>query len=147
MRIIAFLLLALASPVSLASSAPSCEAPENGGLDGQVFHGTIRAKGPFGLFGVKGVLSFQDGVMTWRVGEGEQDLYPACYTIAPSGDGVAFASSMHGPHGDQVAWSGRYQDGQLEDVEAVWEREEGDFVHDLLLPDVVTLRFRAGKAD
>jgi len=143
MNIIATFLLALASLAPQASDEPSCETHGESGLDGQAFEGTIRAKGPFGLFAVKGVLSFESGAMAWRVGAGEQDLYPACYTTTPLGAGVAFTSNMRGRQGDKVAWSGRYEDGKLEGVEAVWQRQPGDFVHDLLLPDLVTLRFKA----
>ena len=47
------------------------------------------------------------------------------------------------PAGDYMHWSGTYDGAALHDVKAVWNRtQEKDFIHDLLLPDVVTFGFK-----
>jgi hypothetical protein len=111
-------------------------------LDGQAFEGRIRATGLLGLFSRRGTLAFQDGVASWRVRGGDEQAFPpAPYTTTRVGDTLEFRAIMPGRAGDHVDWSGRYDGHQLQDVRAVWTRVSGDAIHDLFLPDLVTLRF------
>ncbi len=126
-----------------AAAAQDCGSINGGELDDLAFRGDIRATGLLGLFGRTGVLAFQDGLATWTVGEGAQDLLPACYRVSKAQDGSRFRITMKGRDGGTVEWRGLYDGSTVRDVEAVWTRRKGDFVHDLLLPDAVLLRFTA----
>lgn len=108
-------------------------------LDGKSFEGRIRATGPIGLFRVKGRLSFAHGMLTWSA-KGADASAP--YS-AREGEGVVtFAARVPADAGTHVDWSGAYDGKSLSNVKAVWTRTgEKDFIHDLFLPDVVTLVF------
>ena len=62
-------------------------------------------------------------------------------------DGVlGFTSHGPGEGGTYVDWSGTYNGESVSNVKAIWTRtEEDDFIHDLFLPDVVTLVFKQEK--
>lgn len=121
----------------LANDAPPLPSPE-----GQSFTGTVRATGWRGLIGREGTLAFEGGRLSWRVGDEPQEFAPAPYALSPGREGSAiFRARMPGARGDHVEWHGRFDGSTLHDVTATWTRVPGDFVHDLLLPPVVTLRF------
>lgn len=107
-------------------------------LDGVSVNGRVRAQGLIGLVSVPGTLSFRDGQLIWVV-EGDSDT--SAYTSWHHDGMVEFRAEQEIDTGERVVWSGRYNGVQVQDVTAVWYRNEGDFVHDLLLPDRVTLNF------
>ncbi|MGX5175297.1 hypothetical protein ACUR5C_14860 [Aliikangiella sp. IMCC44653] len=119
-------------------------------LDSKIFDGKIRAKGVYGLFRVKGTILFSDGLLTWRVAsekntEQAMDYAPANYTVKLIDELLYFTSIMPGQSGDKLIWSGIYDGQKLNKVEAIWVRQKGDWVHDLLLPEEVILRFTPDK--
>lgn len=114
-------------------------------LDGRSFDGRIRAKGIWGVFSHQGNIEFKQGKLIWKVNEADKDYAPATYTTQRVGDKLVFSALMLGKNGDQVIWSGTYDGKTLSEVTAKWKRQKGDWVHDALLPDVVTMIFRAKK--
>ena len=121
-----------------ASSAPNheCQAPAD--LDGLVVHGRVRARGLIGLVSVPGELSFQGGMLVWATGDSE-DVGP--YAVSATDCLLAFTAEHVIENGEHVRWSGVSDGRTVSDVTAIWTRVEGDFVHDLLLPEQVTLDF------
>ncbi len=111
-------------------------------LDGECYEGKIRATGFWGLFSVKGTLSFSDGALFWTV---KYTVDKCPYSIYETGSQTRFKSKMIFDSGDSVEWDGHYDGSMIHDVTAEWIRVEGDFIHDLLLPDVVTLVFTPKK--
>ncbi len=107
-------------------------------LDGNSFEGSIKAKGIIGFISVKGTLSFINGNLNWIVGE---EIDSAPYKITKKNGTFHFTSNVINNDGDVVNWSGHYDGNTVTHVEAVWIREKGDFIHDLLLPNKVTLLF------
>lgn len=72
-------------------------------LEGKSFHGRIRAKGIIGLFGVKGTLTFKDGLMVWSAKGSEDSAY---YEIEEM-DGIQkFTSHVLAKGGTYVDWGG-----------------------------------------
>jgi hypothetical protein len=132
------------APAAMAEQTGAVPAPPGviiapcPALDGLIVHGRIRAQGIFGLMSVPGTLSFQNGRLLWTV-EGSMDSGP--YQLVGS-DGACSFSARHAiENGEQVQWSGWSDGWTVTDVTAVWTRTRGDFVHDLLLPEQVTLEF------
>lgn len=107
-------------------------------LDGLAFDGKVRARGIIGLFSVKGILSFADGQLIWAVKD-SQDIGP--YQTTEVEGGINFKAHLSIENNEQVVWSGFYDGKTLHNAHAVWTRVKGDFVHDLLLPEQVTLDF------
>ena len=112
-------------------------------LDGKSFDGRIRAKGIWGVLSHKGTIEFKQGKLIWKVNEKDKDYTPATYTTRLVDSKLVFNALMLGKNGDQVIWSGTYDGTALSCVTAKWKRQKGDWVHDTLLPDVVTMVFRA----
>lgn len=100
--------------------------------------GRIRARGIVGIVSVRGVLSFRDGMLIWTVGESE-DSGP--YVLSGADCRFRFTAEHITKDNEHVRWSGISDGRSVTDVTAVWTRVEGDFVHDLLLPERVTLDF------
>ncbi|MCW9018576.1 MAG: hypothetical protein OQJ89_16505, partial [Kangiellaceae bacterium] len=111
-------------------------------LDGKLFVGRMREKGIWGVFSGKGTLEFEQGKLIWRAGEADKDYLPTTYTTKLAGNKIIFSALMFGKNGDQLSWSGKYDGKNLFDVTAKWKRQKGDWVHDTLLPDVVTMVFK-----
>ncbi len=107
-------------------------------LEGQSFDGKIRAKGILGLFAVQGTLSFNDGNLIWSARDDDDELP---YKEEMVNGVLKFMAETEIENEDNVKWTGFYRNGQIYDVTAEWTRIPGDFVHDLLLPDVVILKF------
>jgi hypothetical protein len=107
-------------------------------LDGLTFDGSVRARGIIGLFSVKGNLSFANGQLIWAVKD-SKDIGP--YQITEVEGGISFKANLTIENNEQVEWSGFYDGNTLYDVQAIWTRNKGDFVHDLFLPKQVTLDF------
>lgn len=108
-------------------------------LEGESFDGRIRARGILGLFRVRGTLSFDDGLLVWSA-RGSNESAP--YEVERHGGLLRFSATVDVEGGSHVDWSGTYDGKTLLEVRAVWTRvDEDDFVHDLFLPDVVTLIF------
>ncbi|MBT8142620.1 MAG: hypothetical protein HKN88_05480 [Gammaproteobacteria bacterium] len=122
----------------LVSSDPDKPMQVSHTLDGQSYDGSIRAKGIMGLISVKGTLSFDDGMLVWEA-KGSKDTAPY-ETLAVEG-GMAFAATAVIENNETVAWSGIVDGDQLKNARAIWTRQKGDLVHDLLLPDQVTMLF------
>ena len=112
--------------------------PLTGGLDGLAVHGDIRAEGMAGLVSVRGRLSFRAGQLVWTV-DGQSDTGP--YQTEMTETGLAFSAEHVLENDERVFWTGRYDGARFRDVTAEWVRVEGDFIHDLLLPERVTLSF------
>lgn len=108
------------------------------GLDGRSISGRIRARGPAGLISVPGTLSFRDGNLVWSA-RGSEDSGP--YQWRETGDAIEFRAEHVIENGEQAIWSGRFDGTRFHDVTAVWIRVEGDWVHDLFLPDRVVMEF------
>lgn len=136
----ACMLLVALAPAAVADTGAVSGADR---LDGKSFHGSIRAKGVLGLFSRDGTLAFEDGLVAWTVdADDDPDEYPpAAYSVSELNGSIVFEARMTAEDGGTVDWSGVYADQQLSDVQAVWIRAGGDFIHDLLLPDVVTMVF------
>jgi len=111
-------------------------------LEGKSFDGSIRANGFLGLISVSGNLSFEDGLLIWRAKNSEDK---GVYRVYDNQWTIRFSASLIIDRNERVEWSGTYDGNSVYDVEAVWNREKGDFLHDLLLPEVVTLEFTARK--
>lgn len=121
-----------------APDSPMMIAHEEAGIDGLEVDGRIRARGVMGLVSVPGTLSFREGLLVWAA-QDTIDCTP--YTLTPVEDGYHFAAQYRIENDEHVSWSG-WTDGQtVRDVTAIWTRVEGDFIHDLLLPERVTMRF------
>ena len=108
-------------------------------LEGLSYSGSIKAKGIIGLVSVKGTLSFKDGYLKWQA-KGNEDS--GLYTLQPDEHGVTFKSLVVLDNHEKVIWTGHFDGEHLTQVSAVWHRSPGDAIHDLLLPDKVTLLFR-----
>jgi len=130
--------------ILLALPLFSCFAQEfqDLSLDGSSFPGKIRAQFPYGLVGVHGTLSFEEGYLVWEV-DGSLDKAP--YTSNMTDAGLEFWSEAEVENGETIAWSGTYDGKRIFGVKSVWTRQPGDFVHDLLLPDQLTLKFKPDK--
>lgn len=112
-------------------------------LEGKSFQGRVRADGIFGLFSVKGTLSFKDGLLIWSA-KGSDESAP--YETESLDGLLKFTSRVPGESGTYVDWSGTYDGHSVNDVRAIWTRAgEDDFIHDLFLPDVVSLVFKQKK--
>lgn len=112
-------------------------------LDGKSFQGRIRGEGMLGLFSVRGTLSFKDGLLIWEAKDSEVS---APYEEEDMDGILKFTSRVPGEGGTYVDWSGTYDGESVSGVKAIWTRiEEEDFIHDLFLPDVVTLVFITEK--
>lgn len=144
-KLITLLLMLSITLPSLAQKLPSEDAGKIDvlKLEGESFQGRIRATGLIGLFSVKGVLSFKNGMLTWST----KDSKNSATYITDEVDGVlVFTSHVPGEDGIYVKWRGIYDGKSVSDVKATWTRtEEDDFIHDLFLPDVVTLVFKQKK--
>lgn len=137
---------------ALASTATllSCPQPETSDLlavsiettqtdiDGLNVPGRIRANGLVGLVSVPGTLFFADGQLVWQARD-TRDCAP--YTLTPDGDAMRFTAHYRIENDEHVRWSGWTDGTRVRDVTAVWTRVEGDFVHDLFLPDEVLMVF------
>ncbi|MHA6288119.1 hypothetical protein [Maricaulis sp. CAU 1757] len=123
---------ALSMPQEAAEQAPVTS------LDGLVVPGRIRAQGVAGLLSVAGTLSFREGHLVWTA-RGETESGP--YLLSESGGTVAFASDYRIANNERVQWAGTSDGRSVADVRVVWTRTPGDWVHDLLLPEQVTLTF------
>jgi hypothetical protein len=55
---------------------------------------------------------------------------------------IAFTSVHKLENGESVLWTGIWNGEEITDLTARWTRVEGDFLHDLLLPDEVILDFK-----
>lgn len=115
---------------------------QSGPLDGLEFHGTIRARGLIGLVRVRGTLAFDGGELVWTA-QGDTEGGP--YVLSSRDGQAVFVAEYTLETGEQVRWTGAIDGGQVSDVRAVWTRAVGDIVHDLFLPDVVTLDFTPGS--
>jgi len=133
-----------AAPPSSGLVAPSdrsqTDSRETSGtlLDGISINGQVRAQGLIGLFSVPGILMFSDGQLIWIV-EGDADA--GAYVSWRNEGEIVFRAEHKIDNGESVVWTGRYDGEEFQGVTAVWSRIEGDFVHDLLLPDRVALDF------
>ncbi len=107
-------------------------------LEGRSFEGTVRAKGILGLMSVKGTLSFLNGNLVWEA-RGEKDV--GRYQVEVKDNELYFTAFLTIENDETVEWSGIFDGHSLHRVEAVWTRVEGDFVHDMLLPEQVILVF------
>ena len=136
-------IIALLVPLSSYSAHADGNSPANA-LDGKSFVGKIRGTGLFSLIAIKSTLEFKQGTFTWTRGE---DFKPAPYKTAAEDGKIIFTAHAVGKEGvyadDYVDWRGIYDGESLRDVRAVWTRKEGsgDWLHDLLLPEVVTFVF------
>lgn len=108
-------------------------------LDNKSFPGCVRASGIVGLFCVDGVLSFKGGQLYWSV---EDSVDKADYLLKPGEGFINFSASYTIENNETVDWSGKYNGTRVYDVQAVWTRQPGDWIHDLFLPDVVTMKFK-----
>ena len=124
------------------SEVYSENSPKKLTLENKSFSGSVRAKGIIGLFKVDGRLSFENGFLIWSTGD-SKDIGE--FEIHEHPKGIKFSATLSIENNEKVEWSGIYDGVSLYDVEAVWTRNEGDFIHDLLLPDVVTLVFTPDK--
>jgi hypothetical protein len=124
------------TPIAAAEWRDPTEA--QAGLDGLVVEGRVRARGPMGLVSVPGSLSFEDGQLVWIARE-TRDHGP--YQVRTLPGGTAFRAEHMLENGERAVWTGRYDGTHFHDVSAEWHRVEGDFVHDLLLPETVILDF------
>ncbi|WP_421791480.1 hypothetical protein [Hyphobacterium sp.] len=107
-------------------------------LDGVEVNGRIRANGLIGIVSVPGTISFHEREFIWTA---RDTIDRGMYTAWPVGDTIHFQANYLIENGEQIRWTGVYQEGQLSGVSAVWTRIEGDVIHDLLLPSQVTLTF------
>lgn len=121
-----------------APDSPLMIAHEAAGIDGLAVDGRIRARGVMGLVSVPGTLSFREGLLVWAA-QDTIDCSP--YTLTPVEGGYQFAAEYRIENDEHVSWSGWTDGESVRDVTAVWTRVEGDFIHDLLLPEQVTMRF------
>lgn len=133
--IIALTLLLWLYSTALANSS---QVEESLSLEGRVFKGKIRAQGFLGLFKVAGTLSFQDNFLTWRV---DDEIDTGLYKITPKNGLIHFSAHVKMANGESVDWQGYFNGTSLMQVRAIWTRIEGDFIHDLILPPVVTMIF------
>ncbi len=107
-------------------------------LDGKKFSGEVRAKGIYGLVGVTGELEFYNGQLIWKT---KDSLESGDYHVIEQ-DGIWHFSSRYTIENDEgVYWSGTFDGNTLDEVEIIWSRQPGDWVHDLLLPKQLKLSF------
>lgn len=125
-----------------ASEVHSENTQNNLTLENKSFKGSVKAKGIAGLFSVNGHLSFEKGLLIWSTDD-STDI--GKFEIHEHQDGIQFKATITTVNNEKVEWSGIYDGDSLYGVEALWTRNKGDFFHDLLLPDVVTLVFTTHK--
>ncbi len=111
-------------------------------LDGLVVPGKIRARGIVGIVSVRGTLSFREWMLVWQA-QGDEEQGP--YSVTEQDGILAFHSEYLIENDEQVRWSGTADGQTVSDVTVIWTRVKGDAVHDLLLPDQVTLDFTPDK--
>ena len=109
-------------------------------LDGKTFHGQVRAKGILSIFKGRNILKFNNGFLTWSDGS---SIETGEYQIIKKDNMIQFTAQTPLKYdGGIVLWEGFYNGKILIDVQANWVRgEKGHFLHDLLLPDIVTWKF------
>ncbi|ABI65772.1 hypothetical protein Mmar10_1480 [Maricaulis maris MCS10] len=100
--------------------------------------GTVRARGIFGFASVRGVLSLGDGMLSWVVNDSREC---GAYVLTSEEGQVRFSARYLIDNQEQVDWTGVIDGESVSDVRIVWTRVEGDFIHDLFLPEQVTLEF------
>ncbi len=125
-----------------ASGAQKAHGPPENALDGKSFDGSIRAKGVIGIVSVKGTLAFENGQLIWMV-NGSKDIAP--YQVDHVEGELVFSAQAPAENGEFVNWSGTFDGETIHNVTAKWTRVEGDIIHDLFLPDVVTMVFTPKK--
>lgn len=137
----AYILASLLLVASCAVSKAPMQLKENSDLtlDNKTFNGCVRASGIVGLICVDGVLSFKNGQLYWTV---DDSVDKANFQLTPAEDFVSFSASYTIENNESVEWSGKYNGTIVYDVKALWTRQPGDWVHDMFLPDVVTMMFK-----
>ena len=123
----------------------SAEQSQTLSLDGQSFEGKIHARGIYSLFGlikVRGTLSFENDSLLWSV-DGSDDRIPFQSSI--ENDMLSFSAEAFIENDEKIEWLGTFDGERVRNVEVTWIRQEGDFVHDLLLPETVILQFEQNR--
>ena len=118
-------------------------------LDGVVIKGTLKATNAWLRVGVKGTITFKEGRLYWsteKKGEPEQTM---AYRLESTDACLLFKAEGLAEPGssDEIQWQGCYDGVQLFNVTARWTRVEKDFIHDLMLPDVVYFSFTPEQPD
>ncbi len=129
----------------LCISAPVFAIASELSLDGKSFVGKLKAKNTWLRIGVKGSIHFEAGQFYWTTGKKDQDIQTAPYQLHQSGSHVIFTARVPESLDSQdfVDWQGQYDGHTLSNVQAIWTRVEKDFIHDLMLPELVTFQFNS----
>lgn len=92
------------------------------------------------IFKGRNILKFNNGFLTWSDGSSTET---GVYQIIKIDNMVKFTAQTPLEYdGGIVKWEGFYNGKILIDVQANWVRgEKGHFLHNLLLPEIVTWNF------
>lgn len=112
-------------------------------MDGLSFSGQLKANNTWLRVGVKGQISFRDGDFYWMTNKHEKDVQKMPYQVVQQGDVWLFtaAGPIETDSRDTIHWRGFYDGHSVTEVTATWRRVEKDFIHDLMLPEVVHFNF------
>lgn len=128
-------------------NALACDENQQHVLDGLTFAGKFKANNTFLRIGVKGSVSFKNGYLVWIADNEKNKKHheKLNYQITCDEDIVTFKTLVQSQktesQKDQISWQGKFNGTKIYDVNAKWTRIEKDFIHDLLLPKVVTFKF------
>jgi hypothetical protein len=139
------LCLALWCAEQVAVAEPETSDP----LDGLVIKGKLKATNAWLRVGVRGTIEFSEGMLNWSTGKPDEQLQSVPYQLALTD--VCLLLTAEGPaepgSDDEIHWQGCFDGGKLTGITARWTRVEKDFIHDLMLPEVVYFSFSPEQKD
>jgi hypothetical protein len=124
--------------VSLAASETDSS------LEGLVIQGQLKATNSWLRVGVQGSITVRDGRFIWSTGKHKEQVQSLPYQLTPTSNCLLLTAEGPAEPGsaDVIHWQACVDEAQLSNVTARWTRVEKDFIHDLMLPDVVYFSFK-----
>lgn len=142
MKLLTVLLLCLGFSISNSNNAVGSDAEPV--LDGHSFTGTLKATNTWLRVGVKGSIRFQAGQFSWKTDQEVESSVSGPYQIKQGAGYITFSAQLpeSSDSADMVYWQGQFDGSSLNKVMVRWQRSEQDFIHDLMLPEVVIFEFK-----
>jgi len=112
-------------------------------FDGVTVNGKLKATNAWLRIGVKGRIQFDSGYFSWTTKADAQNSQRAPYQVTQLHDLLIFTTEYPLEPGSQdiIQWQGTHDGEHWISIKAVWDRTDKDFVHDLMLPEVVFFEF------
>jgi|GEM_PF-7130409 len=113
-------------------------------FDGMTIKGKLKATNAWLRIGVKGRIQFDSGYFSWTTKADEQNSQRAPYQVTQLHELLIFTTEYPLEPGSQdiIQWQGTHDGERWISIKAVWDRTDKDFVHDLMLPEVVFFEFK-----